>query len=208
VLQPPGARRHEHGRFEEDRTLNRFRPVTDGVQGSQDRANGGASKRRLVLLVILPCATVLLALLAFAGSAKAEPPTGVTPTLLARGTYDAFNVRSAKRGPLRFTAQAKTPIDLVVRQHDYAPRSTTGWHSHPGPVFITVTQGTLTYYAAHDPTCTPRTVSVGQGFVDDGHGHVVRNESDQPAQDISVIVAPVGGTFRTDLPAPNPACGF
>ena len=188
--------------------MNHVRPEANGHQGRQERANGGASKRRLVLLVILPAATVLLALLAFVGSAKAEPPSGVTPTLLARGTYDTFTVRLAKRGPIDFRARAKTPIDIVVRQHDYAPHSTTGWHSHPGPVFITVTQGTLTYYAHHDPTCTPRTVSAGQGFVDDGHGHVVRNESNQPAQDMSVIIAPVGGEFRTHLAAPNAHCGF
>ena len=164
--------------------------------------------RRISRLGTLASATVLLALVAFGASVKAEPPSGVTPTLLARGTYDAFKVRSHKKGPIDFKAEAKAPIDIVVRRHDYDPHSTTGWHSHPGPVFITVTQGTLTYYEYDDPTCTPRTVSAGQGFVDDGHGHVVRNETDQPAQDMSVIIAPVGGAFRTDLPAPHPSCGF
>ena len=98
-----------------------------------------------------------------------------------------------------------------MRQHDYDTHSTTGWHSHPGPVFITVTQGTLTYYERDDPTCTPHVVSAdspNNAFVDDGGGHVVRNESDQLAQDISVITAPVGGTFRTNLDAPGPYCGF
>jgi hypothetical protein len=51
-------------------------------------------------------------------------------------------------------------------------------------------------------------MSAGQGFVDNGHGHVVRNESEEPAQDVSVITAPVGGTFRSDRDAPNPYCGF
>jgi hypothetical protein len=41
-----------------------------------------------------------------------------------------------------------------------------------------------------------------------GDGHLVRNETSQPAQDISVITAPVEGAFRTELPAPNPNCGF
>jgi|tagenome__1003787_1003787.scaffolds.fasta_scaffold20986867_1 predicted ATPase len=51
-------------------------------------------------------------------------------------------------------------------------------------------------------------LSAGQGYVDSGHGHIGRNETDQPAQDISVITAPVGGAFRGELPAPNDHCGF
>lgn len=163
---------------------------------------------RMFLLAAVASAAALLVLAKFVAVAKAEPPTGVTPTLLARGTYDGFKVKSDQEGPIEFEAEAKGPIDIVVRRHDYAPHSTTGWHSHPGPVFITVTLGTLTYYEYDDPTCTPHTVSAGQGFVDDGRGHVVRNETDQPAQDFSVITAPVGGPFRSDLGAPNASCGF
>ena len=165
-------------------------------------------RRRISILAAL----VLLGLAAFVAITKAEGPSGVTPTLLARGHFRSFNVRSDPRGTIDyFRAHSTAPIDILVRQHDYAPRSTTGWHSHPGPVFITVTQGTLTYYEADDPTCTPHVVTAGtanNAFVDEGSGHVVRNETDAPAQDISVITAPVGGTFRTNLPAPNPYCGF
>jgi hypothetical protein len=155
--------------------------------------------------------TALLAALLAATAATvalASPPLGVTPTLLARGTYDAFKVKADPDGPIEFEAEAKPAIDLVVRRHDYLPDSTTGWHSHPGPVFITVTQGELTYYEYDDPTCTPHVVSAGHGFVDNGQGHIVRNESGQPAQDVSVITAPVGGTFRGELAAPGPFCDF
>jgi hypothetical protein len=161
-------------------------------------------KRKVSLLAAL----VLLALAAFVAIAVASPPSGVTPTLLARGTYDAFKVKSNPEGPIAFKAKAESPMDIVVRRHDYAVGSTTGWHSHPGPVFITVTQGHLTYYHYNDPTCTPHVVSAGQGFVDNGRGHIVRNESGQPAQDVSVITAPVGGPFRSELAAPGPYCDF
>lgn len=138
--------------------------------------------------------------------AMASPPSGVSPTLLARGTYDAFKVKAD--GPIEFEAEAKPAIDLVVRRHDYQVGGQTGWHTHPGPVFITVKEGTLTYYEYDDPSCTPHVVSAGQGFVDNGSGHLVRNEGTVPAQDVSVIVAPVGGLFRGELAAPNPNCGF
>jgi hypothetical protein len=164
-------------------------------------------KRRMYFLGAAATAA-LLTLAAFAAVTMASPASGVTPTLLARGTYGAFKVKSVEQSPIEFEAEAKPAIDIVVRRHDYAVNSTTGWHSHPGPVFITVTQGTLTYYEYDDPNCTPHLVSAGQGFVDDGRGHIVRNESGHPAQDLSVITAPVGGAFRGELNAPGPYCDF
>ena len=156
----------------------------------------------------LVAAMFLQALAVFVAVTKASPPSGVTPTLLARGTFDAFKVKGAPDSQVDFKAKAKSPIDVVVRRHDYAVGSTTGWHSHPGPVFITVTQGQLTYYEYDDPSCAPHVVSAGQGFVDNGRGHIVRNESGLPAQDVSVIIAPVGSPFRGELNAPGPHCGF
>lgn len=161
-------------------------------------------KTRIALVV----AIALLAPAAFVASIVASPASGVTPTLLARGTYAEFKESAVRDSPVEFRAKTKSPIDVVVRQHDYQLGSTTGWHSHPGPVFITVTLGQLTYYLYDDPQCTPHVVSTGQGFVDDGSGHMVRNESGQPAQDVSVIIAPVGGAFRGELSAPSPYCGF
>jgi hypothetical protein len=169
-------------------------------------------KRRMYFPAVA-AAMVVLTLVALVAVALASPPSGVTPTLLARGTYSPFKVKTADASPIVFKAKAKTRVDLVVRKHDYVPTAavpipTTGWHSHPGPVFITVTQGQLTYYHYDDPTCTPHVVSAGQGFVDNGRGHIVRNESGAPAQDVSVIVAPVGGAFRGELSAPGPHCNF
>ncbi len=165
-------------------------------------------KGRISRLAALAAATVLFVLAAFVAISMASPPSGVTPTLLARGTYDAFKVRSDPRGPIEFKAKSKAPVDVVVRRHDYAPGGTTGWHTHPGPVFVTVTQGQVTFYEYGDRTCTPHVVSAGEGYVDSGRGHLGRNETGQPAQDVSVIIAPVGGAFRGELAAPAPNCGF
>ena len=153
--------------------------------------------------------TFVLALATLAGVTMASPASGVTPTLLARGAYEDFRVKSVKGSPVEFDVKAKSVVDVVVRRHDYAIGSHTGWHSHPGPVFITVTEGELTYYLYDDPNCTPHVVKKGSGFVDDGRGHMVRNESGQPAQDMSVIIAPPApALFRGELDAPNPNCGF
>ena len=152
------------------------------------------------------CAGCVL-VLASAGTAVAEPPTGVTPTLIGRATYSAFNLVSDPRA-LEFSMESKRPIDIVVRTHDYAPGSSTGWHSHPGPVFITVLEGKVTFYESDDPTCTPKVVSKGEGYVDTGRGHLGRNESGAPAKDVTVIYAPVGLPFRGELSAPGTHCKF
>ena len=50
--------------------------------------------------------------------------------------------------------------------HRIAPGGHTGWHSHPGPVFVMVTAGTLTKYEADDPDLTPQVYPKGTGFVE------------------------------------------
>jgi len=162
--------------------------------------------RRKQTLAAVVAATALVA--GAVGMTIASPASNVTPTVLARGTYDSFKVTSNPDGPGMFKAEAKAPIDVVVRKHSYLAGGSTGWHAHPYPVLITVTDGQLTFYGYDDPTCTPIVVTAGHGYVDSGHGHLARNETDQPATDISVIMAPVGGAFRTELDAPGPFCGF
>jgi hypothetical protein len=142
-----------------------------------------------------------------AATVSADPPTGVTPTLIGRATYGAFNLQADPHF-VDFSAQAKSPVDVVVRTHDYAPGSSTGWHTHPGPVFITVLEGKVTFYEFDDPTCTPKIVSKGEGYVDTGRGHIGRNESGAPARDVTVIFAPVTQAFRGELPALAPQCKF
>ena len=149
-----------------------------------------------VVLVFTVCAIL----------AWASPAVGVTPTLIGRATYEPFKVETDSL--VQVEVKAKSHLDVVVRTHDYAAGGSTGWHTHPGPVFISVVQGQVTFYEADDPTCTPHVVSAGQGYVDTGRGHLGRNETGQPARDVTVILAPVNLPFRGELPAPNPNCGF
>lgn len=149
-----------------------------------------------------------LAVVGVAVATWASPPSGVTPTVLSRVTYAPFKVKTDAGSPVDFEAKSKTDMDVVIRRHDYAANSSAGWHQHPGPVFVTVVTATLTFYDYDDPTCTPHVVTAGHGYVDTGHGHIGRNETGEPAQDISVIMAPVGGAFRSELSAPGPYCNF
>lgn len=159
----------------------------------------------MILLTAVATAAVLMA---FAAITMASPASGVTGTLLARGSYPAYDLKTAPSSPIDFKAKTKESTDVVVQRHDYAPGATTGWHTHPGPVYITVTEGQLTFYERDDPTCTPHVVSAGQGYVDTGMGHIGFNKTDADAQDVTVAIAPVGAPFRSELDAPGPYCNF
>lgn len=131
---------------------------------------------------------------------------------LLGGLYEPFKVKTTAGSPIDFEAKAKTEIGVIVQRHDYGAidgsgqPASTGWHHHPGPVFITVLQGSVTFYELDDATCTPHVYSAGQGFVDYGGGHIGRAEAG-PAQDITVAIEPIQGPFREPA-ATNPNCPF
>ena len=141
---------------------------------------------------------------------SATPATGVIRTLIGRGTYDRFMVNTdTNQAPFQYIAKAQPAIDMEVDTHYYNPLGSTGWHKHPGPVYITVTSGQLTFYEFDDPTCSPHVYTKGQGFVDYGNGHIgINQDATTPASDVTVAVTYVGGPFRTELPAGNPNCSF
>jgi hypothetical protein len=155
----------------------------------------------------------------------ANPAIGVHRTLIGRGTYDRFMVNTDQNQtlnppdptvkPFQYIAKAQAldktdpAIDVEVDTHLYDPLGSTGWHKHPGPVYITVTSGQLTFYEFDDPTCSPHVYSKGQGFVDFGSGHIGINQDPiSSASDVTVAITSVGGVFRTELPAGNPNCSF
>jgi len=101
--------------------------------------------------------------------------------------------------------------DLYVQSNVWAPGGTTGWHTHPGPSLVIVTQGTLTVYEGDDPSCTPHVYSAGgsNAFVDFGGGavHLVRNESTAEARTVVVQLIPAGAVRRIDAADPG-YCSF
>lgn len=134
--------------------------------------------------------------------------SGVTGTTLGQGTF-AVKVREVKRrGSVFERWQLETGphpnVDVAVRSFHYEPGGYTGWHRHPGPVFIQVLEGTVTFYDSTDPNCEPIVVTAPGTFLDTGeHAHIGRNETDQPARDLVVLFAPAGAGFRIDAPDPG-----
>ena len=167
-----------------------------------------------VLLLFLPligCSSEPAAPAAPGASVPLSPQftlgEGVTPAFLGQATFD---IKKVKRITDKWHLQllAKDGFELAVRSFTYEPGSFTGWHRHPGPVFIQVVQGTVTFYEADDPGCSPIVVDSGEAYLDLGeHAHIGRNETDEPAQDVTVLFGPpdIAPTdFRIDVtPAPG-----
>jgi quercetin dioxygenase-like cupin family protein len=143
----------------------------------------------------------VLAVGVYAGNLLATPQVGVTTTQVSKGTFDQLEVRLDSRSRELWYGAS----DVYVVQNAFAPGSTSGWHTHPGPSLITVTSGRITAYESDDPTCTPKVYTAGQGFVDPGGGHVhmLRNETDAPAQTVAVSIVPKDASRRIDTPAPG-----
>ena len=93
--------------------------------------------------------------------------------------------------------------DARVVHFSVAPGGYFGWHTHPGPVFVMITAGTLTYYDSHD-SANGVHYAAGTGFVDPGGGHVhdARNEGDVNVEIVAFFLTPQGTPIRIDAPAP------
>jgi len=182
-------------------------------------------KRKVVKATTILAVFCFLTIGGYVLKMRATPAVGVHRTLIGRGTYDRFMVNTDQNDtlnptdptvkPFQYIAKAQAldktdpAIDVEVDKHDYDPLGSTGWHKHPGPVYITVTSGQLTFYEFDDPTCSPHVFTKGQGFVDYGSGHIgINQDPDNPASDVTVAITSVGGVFRSELPAGNPNCSF
>jgi len=132
-------------------------------------------------------------------------------TLIGRGTFDPFHVKrkSTDQPKWEIDLNAKAETDIVVQKVTFPSGASSGWHTHPGPVLITVTKGTLTFYEASDPTCSPNVLSAGRTLVDESeenHGHLARNEGKDPAETAVTIFLPKGAPTRNDLVPEPPNC--
>jgi hypothetical protein len=136
------------------------------------------------------------------------PSSGGTSTLLGRATFgdpsgQLFKV-SRITGDWHVEVKAKPAFDLAVQDIVFQPGGQSGWHTHPGPVFIQVVKGVMTFYMSDDPSCTPIVRSAGEGYLDLGeHAHIARNESGAVAENLVTYFAPPGATLRIDADPPG-----
>lgn len=153
---------------------------------------------------------------------QADPATVPQSCPPASGTLPCGELVTESRVSTPFTLKVGTqPAHVlpngaeVTVEHDQIPAGTsTGWHSHGGPVLVEIVSGSLTLYEASDPSCAGTAYGPGTGFLEFGYGNVhdARNEGDTPA-DIYVeyILPPGSGDTGLWTPQPdnsNPHCAW
>lgn len=115
-------------------------------------------------------ATALGVLAVNVGAAEADPP----PIQLIRLTGDAsftddvrMSLRNNVAGHGNQVLNLRDPSGVLTAELRVQPGAMFPWHTHPGPVVITVAQGELTYIRADD--CRPRLYEQNTALVDPGN---------------------------------------
>ncbi|HEV8682369.1 MAG TPA: hypothetical protein VGS09_06305 [Actinomycetota bacterium] len=127
------------------------------------------------------------------GVALGSHVTQVDPATVPTGFLAAHNsVAEFPVGPFARAAAAEG-AEVYVQHARIPAGGSTIWHTHPGPVMVTVVGGSLTYEDAHRGECRQRTYGPGFGFVDPGFGHVHRAVAGDSTLDFyAVYVLPPG----------------
>lgn len=143
------------------------------------------------------------------GAALATPGLNVlSAPVQARGTLSADVIVNSKSG---VHIKTKGSADLVTQQIVIGGGGHTGWHSHPGPVLVTVKRGALRLIYADEPTCDGAVYEAGDSFVDRGDEvvHIARNVSATDEVELWATYFVPGtpnAAFRLDEPVAPKAC--
>jgi quercetin dioxygenase-like cupin family protein len=150
----------------------------------------------------------ITAAIVIAGVALATPTVGlIYNNILATGTAnrdihthayvavagsdDAFNVELETEGASNF----------VVQDAIFSPGGTTGWHTHPGVLLLSLTSdsGPIDWY---DAKCAKHVYQPGDSWTEGTTLHDVVNNSSLNAHLVVTYVIAKGMNKRTDQPAP------
>jgi len=159
-------------------------------------------------------ALAVIGVAAYAGNVMATQSQGFSSTTLAKATFGEIDSHVVAEPGWQEKIKTNGDSDLYVQQNTWDPGAcsgcipSSGWHTHPGPSLVMVTQGTVTVYDGDDPACTPHVYSANgtNSFVDIGGGavHIIRDESGAVAKTTVVQLIPAGATRRQDVtPAPG-----
>ena len=138
---------------------------------------------------------------------QATPSSGVSVENFGQATLDPFRINQ----PPDFMIDSESETEVAIQKVTITPGGHTGWHTHPGPILVIVTEGQInhTRFGKKDG-CIERVFGPGeseQAFVEvPNQVHMARNKGDVDAVlYIARLNIPVGGEI-TDSSPKNPGC--
>jgi quercetin dioxygenase-like cupin family protein len=139
--------------------------------------------------------------LAAATVALATPPSGETPTPLARGALIAPANVNLKVSGGRVRINTLGALDALMLNITLAPGGNGGWHSHAGPAITIVKQGTVTII---DAKCKRHDVPEGHAMISPGSSPTENeNKGTTPVVvDVTFLLPHAVSSPRVDAPAP------
>jgi quercetin dioxygenase-like cupin family protein len=152
------------------------------------------SRRSISLATITAIAMAMLAV----AVVQATPPSGQHPTTPVIGVLGGGLMINTDR--IKF--QTKEATDVAVFSVTYDPGGFSGWHTHPGIVFVTVETGAVIRTVG----CSSSTYHAGETFVESDEqavGAVANASTVDPALLLVTQIVPSGSARRVDaLSAP------
>lgn len=172
------------------------------------------TKRRLIPILGVPLAAATLAVAATVpvnADDDGPPPIGVDG-LTDRATFTddvSMQLRVKLDGQRTDVLNVSDPSKVFTASITVQPGAQFPWHTHPGPVIVTVVEGTLTYVNADD--CVRRPYPAGTAFVDPGFGnvHTAYNDTDDVVELVGTFFnAPDEGPVTVPADGPADGCGI
>jgi hypothetical protein len=136
---------------------------------------------------------------------QVDPNTVPVGFLATHNDVDMFSVKNFRRATKRGDA------DVFVQHFSLAANGATPWHTHPGPVIVTVVSGTLNYQReeghGRKRRCETTPYTAGNGFLDPGFGHIHRAIAGSAgAHFYATYVLPTGSANHLIPTDPPSAC--
>jgi quercetin dioxygenase-like cupin family protein len=140
-------------------------------------------------------------------AAQTAPPPIAVEALTGRAVFTDdvdLKVKLSQGGETK-VVKTTDPSRMATFRFTVQPGARFPWHTHYGPVFVNVVQGSFTFVDGE--TCGERTYPTGAAFVDLGHGHV--HSGYNPGTTEAVLVATffeLPATASPLIPADTPSC--
>jgi quercetin dioxygenase-like cupin family protein len=147
-------------------------------------------KRKFVGLVAALGLTASMMGVRMQHAAAQPPPVQLIP--LGRGSTPNAD----------FKAKAEGPTDVEQDRLIFQPGAGTGWHTHPGPAIVIVTQGALTEYEQDGCRTVLPAGSVLFEVAEKVHNLV--NETGGVSEILGTLILPSGSPLLIPAPAPAP----